>query len=150
MGRPCERTGRRRRSGTARRRGGRRWLRYLWPQLQELTKPCPAEGGCGTAAASAGPKCIRYRLLSLHIHISRPCAEVRAHAARRAAPKCISGARDWGYSFARSSHVLPLRTLPGCSATMSEPGRAWSSRVLTKIQRRSPVRVKANSPASLC
>jgi hypothetical protein len=54
-----------------------------------------------------------------------------------------------GCPLARSSHVLPLRTLLGCSATMSEPGRAWSSRVLTKIQRRSPVRVKANPPASL-
>ncbi len=53
------------------------------------------------------------------------------------------------YSFVRSSHVLPLRTLLGCSATMSEPDRAWSSRVLTRIQRRSPVRVKANPPASL-
>src|SRR5258708_35397778 len=39
--------------------------------------------------------------------------------------------------------------LAGCSATISEPACACSSRTLTKIQRRSPVRVRAKPPASL-
>ena len=49
----------------------------------------------------------------------------------------------------RCLRFRPLRTLAGCSATMSEPGRACASRTLTRIQRRSPVRVSANPPASL-
>ena len=48
-----------------------------------------------------------------------------------------------------SSQVLPVRTLAGRSATMSEPGRALASLVLTRIHRRSPVRVSAKPPASL-
>jgi hypothetical protein len=44
---------------------------------------------------------------------------------------------------ASSRQVRPLRTLAGRSATMSEPGRAAPSRTLTRIQRRSPVRVSA-------
>jgi hypothetical protein len=60
-----------------------------------------------------------------------------------------ANARSSGCSFARSFHVLPVRTLPGCSATMSEPGRAWPSRVLTRIHRSAAVRVKANPPPSL-
>jgi hypothetical protein len=44
---------------------------------------------------------------------------------------------------ASSRQVRPLRTLAGRSATMSDPGRAAPSRTLTRIQRRSPVRVSA-------
>ena len=50
---------------------------------------------------------------------------------------------------ATSSQRRPDRTLAGCSATMSDPRRAASSTVLTRIQRRSPVRVSAKPPVSL-
>jgi hypothetical protein len=42
---------------------------------------------------------------------------------------------------ATSSHVLPVCTLAGRSGMMSEPGHAAASPVLTRILRRSPVRV---------
>ena len=62
----------------------------------------------------------------------------------------LSCARPPGAAcLAISCQVLPVRTLAGRSATMSEPGRALASLVLTKIHRRSPVRVSAKPPASL-
>jgi hypothetical protein len=51
-----------------------------------------------------------------------------------------------------TGQVLPgpaLRMLAGCSATMSEPGCACSSRNLTRIQRRCPVRVRAKAAGEL-
>ena len=74
--------------------------------------------------------------------------QTRDHLPRRTA----RGARPLtavGYRLAISCQVRPLRTLAGDSATMSEPGRASSSRALTRIQRRSPVRVSAKPPFSL-
>ena len=51
-------------------------------------------------------------------------------------------------SRASSSQVLFVRTLAGSSATTSEPGRAWSSLALTRIQRRAPVLVRPKRPVS--
>ena len=57
-------------------------------------------------------------------------------------------ARTGHLSAATSCHVRPERTLSGCSATTSEPRRALSSTVLTRIHCRSPVLVRAKPPWS--
>ena len=85
-------------------------------------------------------------------HATAPKTRVDTAApacARLATPAWPRRDRAGPYRPRNSCQVLPLLTLVGCSAAMSDPGRAPESRTLTRIQRLSPVRVSAKPPDSL-